>query len=158
MIERAARYIEYLNGLGNRAVVSAPVVSEYLVGLSDPEERKNHLATLNRDFVTPPFDIRAATIAADIWRNTPVIEAIRQQPGITRHCLKADTMIIACAIACGSEKLITEDVAHMQPLAQGMIIVSPIPENLDMATPSSGTHQQSSLFGGDLPESEQNRP
>lgn len=134
MIERAENYLLHLRDSGSKALISTPVVAEYLVGF-DAEQRKDQWRILHRDFIIVPFDMHAADIAAEILHNKPLVNDLKSDFRVSRQVLKADAAIMACAIAVGASKLISENKAHMTPLAQGKIIVSEIPASLDLPDP-----------------------
>jgi hypothetical protein len=91
-----------------KATILLPTIaiSELLVPV--PKAQKGALiAALEEKFVCPPFDLRAAAIAADLWsqhKNLP--QDFRYS---SRHVLRADTMIVASVCAAGATEFYSHD-------------------------------------------------
>jgi hypothetical protein len=91
-----------------KATVFLPTIaiSELLVPV--PAAQKGLLiAQLEERFVCPPFDLRAAAIAAALWAEHRSLPHDLQYD--ERHVLKADVMIIASAKAAGAVEFYTAD-------------------------------------------------
>lgn len=86
-------------------ILPAIAMSELLFPVSP--DRRNQLAVeLQQRFVCPPFDARAAAIAADLWakyKNFP------ESDKYTRNVARVDALIIASAVAGGATKFYTHD-------------------------------------------------
>jgi predicted nucleic acid-binding protein len=65
------------------------------------------IAVLQRKFVCPPFDLRAATIAADLWSQHKKLPQDQQYD--KRQILRADAMIVASVLAAGATEFYTHD-------------------------------------------------
>jgi hypothetical protein len=67
-------------------------ISELLVPV--PKAEKGALiAALTKKFMCPPFDVKAAAIAADLWSQHKKLPQDAQYG--SRHVLRADAMIVA---------------------------------------------------------------
>jgi predicted nucleic acid-binding protein len=133
MIVRAKRYISHLSDKKVRVVIPTPVLAEYLIGVPK-EDRDSHRAILERNFLMPALDIRAAQLAADLQSDTEMMKTLRKQHGVDRQSLRTDAMIIAIAIVNGVQKIVTNDIDHFRKLAQGQILVDGLPDIVDQAT------------------------
>ncbi|HUY32610.1 MAG TPA: hypothetical protein VMV69_07485 [Pirellulales bacterium] len=81
-------------------------ISEILVPV--PRGQKGALvAALTKMFVCAPFDLRASTIAADLWSEHKKLPQDLQYA--KRHVLRADTMIVASAHAAGATVFYSHD-------------------------------------------------
>ena len=68
MIRRAKALFEELEDQEADILVPAVVVSEFLAGVPKSQHAEL-LKALNRRFQLPPFDVRAAAVAAGLWRD-----------------------------------------------------------------------------------------
>ncbi len=82
------------------------VISELLVPVPD-RDHGPLIARITERFVCPPFDVRAAAVAADLWVRHSKLPAKLQYS--KRNVLKADTMIIASAKSSGATVFCTTD-------------------------------------------------
>lgn len=91
-----------------KATVFLPTIAVSEVLVPVPTAQKGLLiAQLGEHFVLPPFDLRAAAIAADLWADHKKVPKDLQYK--ERHVLKSDSMIIACAKAAGAVDFYTTD-------------------------------------------------
>ena len=67
MIEKATRYLEYLDKCKDRIIIPSVVVSEFLANVPDDREAAV-LQALQERFMIMPFDTLAAVYAARVWR------------------------------------------------------------------------------------------
>lgn len=122
MIDWTARLIEDIKGRV-QFVITAVALGEYLTRFNEAE-RQAQLSVVHRDFMVLPYDARAASIAADLWRQ-------RHQPDVTsvRNVIKADIAILATAIAGGAQTIYSHD-KQLRSLASvsGEIIAKKIPD------------------------------
>lgn len=131
MIVRAKALIEDLDRNDAEILVPAVVIAEFLAG-APKEQHAELLNVLHRRFQLPPFDVRAAAVAAGLWRdfaerNSAWREQIRTEfPGIQNVKIKADVQILATALARGAETLYTQD-GPLTTLATGLIQVRELP-------------------------------
>lgn len=103
MIVRAKALFAKLDKDKMKVVVPSIVIGEFLLGLPI-EEQPAYQKLVSRRFVVVPYDLRAAIQFARIWHSKKTqgeIEATKQN-GLTRTELRADTMIVATAIASGA--------------------------------------------------------
>jgi predicted nucleic acid-binding protein len=131
MIGRAKAFLDELDAEQAEILVPAVVVSEFLAGVAK-EQHTELLNVLNRRFQIPPFDARAAAVAAGLWRdaaerNPDLREQIREAfPGTTRVKIKADIQILATAISRKAEVLYTHD-GPLSTAADGWLEVRSLP-------------------------------
>jgi predicted nucleic acid-binding protein len=131
MIRRAKLLLEELEKEQADIVIPAVVVSEFLTGVPKPQHTEL-LRVLSRRFQLPPFDVRAAAVAATIWRdnaekNPELREQIRETfPGVERAKIKADIQIIATCVARNVDVLFSHD-GPLRTLAKGTIEVRELP-------------------------------
>jgi len=90
---------------GTQVIIPTVVIAEYLVGL-DPARYGSFIAELQNRHICAPFDIRAACVAAELWRKHRRLPK-RQQ--ITRSTLKADVLVIATAKVAGADAIYSND-------------------------------------------------
>jgi predicted nucleic acid-binding protein len=129
MIERTRRYLRSLQEGNTKIMVPTAALTEYLQGF-ELEDRKRQLQALERHFVIPAFDLPAAYLAAGLARKAGNVK------GIPRQTVKTDIQIIATAIVNRAERIITDERAHFEQLADGKIEISEVPT----------IHEQSALF------------
>ena len=105
MRRRAKLLLRTLAEAKETVVVPAIVVSEVLLGIR-PAEHGEFIAALQEHFFMPPFDVRAASLAAQLWLETRELPK-EQQPA--RTTLKADVLIVATAKVAGAEVFYSHD-------------------------------------------------
>ncbi len=134
MIARTRRYIKHLKDQGERIVIPAPVVTEYLAGFP-VEEQESQRRAIEDSFVVPAFDLQAAAVAAQLQSDSEALTSMGKMYQVDRRALRIDTQIVAIAITIGAEKIISHD-AHMAALAGNQIGVEEVPV----------IHEQAELF------------
>lgn len=131
MIRRAKALISELEAQEADVLVPAVVVSEFLAGVPKSQHTEL-LKVLNRRFQLPPFDVRAAAVAAGLWRdaaerNPHLRDQIREAfPETSRTKIKADIQILATALARNADILYTHDGA-LRMMAEGLMEVRGLP-------------------------------
>ena len=131
MVGRAQALLQDLDEADADILVPAVVVSEFLAGVPKPQHA-GLLEVLNRRFQLPPFDVRSAAMAAELWRNAAernphLREQIREAfPATERAKIKADTMILATALARKADVIFTHD-GPLRMVANGLIEVRDLP-------------------------------
>lgn len=131
MISRTQVLFEDLDALDADIMVPAVVVSEFLAGVPKPQHA-GLLEVLNRRFQLPPFDVRTAAVAAELWRdaaerNPHLRDVVREAfPGTEKAKIKADMMILATALVRKADILYTHD-GPLRTLADGLIEVRDLP-------------------------------
>jgi predicted nucleic acid-binding protein len=93
MFRRCRLLISELKHENARIFVPTVVVAELLIGV----ERHRHgefIAALQSHFVIVPLDLRATSIAADLWMKN---HAAPEEDKIERRYLKSDVLIVASA-------------------------------------------------------------
>jgi predicted nucleic acid-binding protein len=92
----------------HKGVIILPVIaiSELLVPVPDANKGAV-IATLEKLFLCAPFDVQAASIAAELFAKRDKIP--QKQRYDKRYVLKADAMIIASAKAAGATEFYTHD-------------------------------------------------
>lgn len=86
-------------------MVPAIAISEVLLGIR-PEEHGEFIATLQERFFLPPYDLRAASLAAKLWQETRDLPKAEQP---TRTTLRADVMIVATAKVAQAKTIFSHD-------------------------------------------------
>ena len=86
-------------------IVPAVAVAELLVPV-DPKEHGKFIAVLTQRFFCPPFDIRAASLAAELWQYNRGLPSGEQ---VSRTVLKADVLIISSAKVGGASSFYSHD-------------------------------------------------
>ncbi|UCC31796.1 MAG: PIN domain-containing protein, partial [Phycisphaerales bacterium] len=72
-------------------VVPTIVVAELLIPIK-VGKHGDFIAELRRRFICPPFDLQAASLAADLWQRH---RELPRKDQLARNVLKADVLIIA---------------------------------------------------------------
>ena len=128
LIPRAKAFLGDAKMNGLRLLVPSIVVAELLSAI----EEKHHALTsnlLSSGFMTPAFDLSAASHFARLWQRkqeSGLIESIRKEQGATRSELKADCMIVATSLAQKAEAIYSHDF-KLKRFANGEIDVLEIP-------------------------------
>ena len=122
MVGRTRRFIESLHEQNEQIMVPTPALAEYLQGV-ETDDRKKQLAILERSFITPAFDLPAAYLAAGLARKAAALP----KGETPKQTVKTDLQIIATAIHHGATKIITNEKAHFEKLADGRIAISEVP-------------------------------
>jgi len=102
-------------------VVPSIVIGEFLLKLPI-DEHPHYQDIISRRFMVVPYDLRAALLFSRIWhqkKDANVIQEIKDA-GVTRTELRADTMIVATAVASGATHMYGHD-NHIRRLADGFI-------------------------------------
>ncbi len=87
-------------------VLPTIAISELLVPV--PTAQKGVLISqLSSRFLCPPFDMSAATIAAEVWSQHKKLPSDLQYTN--RHILRADAMIVASAKSAGATEFYSND-------------------------------------------------
>jgi predicted nucleic acid-binding protein len=99
-LERRARILlRQLEEEKAAIILPTVVVSELLVPIA-PDKHGEFIAELRRRFICPPFDLQAASLAADLWQRHRQLPRPEQAK---RSTLKADTLIVATAKVAGAQ-------------------------------------------------------
>lgn len=128
MIERTRAFLQQLDQTGTRVIIPTIVIGEFL--LAHPvEEHYKVTALFQQHFMVVPYDLRAAKLFADLWRQEQQrLSEMRSQFGSTRVALIADLMIAATAMAAGAACIYSED-QRMRNFVSRAIDVLPIPNS-----------------------------
>lgn len=127
MIDRAEYLIEQCEEKQNKIIVPSIVVAELLMGTSSAKHEKV-IQVLEKRFIIPPFDLQASAFFAKIWRqNKAMRKALIAEGLATRAELKADSMIVATAVARKAWCIYSMD-PHIKKFADGFVSVLDIPE------------------------------
>src|SRR5262245_39793050 len=86
-------------------IAPAIAVSEVLLGV-DPRSHGQFIAELQDHFIIQPFDLRAMSLAAQLWQGHRDLPKDQQ---VKRECLKSDVMIVASAKVAGAGVLYSHD-------------------------------------------------
>jgi predicted nucleic acid-binding protein len=131
MIQRALDLLGDLEENDADILIPSVVASEFLAGVAKTQHTEL-LRVLNLRFQLPPFDVRSAAMAAEIWRdaaelNPNLREQIRENfPGTERAKIKADIQIVATALVHRADILYTHD-GVLRSIATGRIDVRELP-------------------------------
>jgi PIN domain len=102
---RSRVLIRDLEDRGEKVIIPTIAVAELLTPL-EPHQHGQFIATLTDRFFCPPFDLRVAAMAAQLWqwhRGLPAEEQIQ------RSVLKADVLIISVAKVAGASIFYSHD-------------------------------------------------
>jgi hypothetical protein len=103
---RSRLLLQMAAGKKNTILLPTVAISELLVPV--PKSQMGALiAALQRKFVCPPFDLQAASIAADLWSQHKKLPQDQQYD--KRHILRADVMIVASVLAGGATEFYSHD-------------------------------------------------
>jgi predicted nucleic acid-binding protein len=119
MQARATILLDVLEESGSEIVVPTVMVSELLAPI-EPRFHGAFIAEIQSRFFTPLFDIRAASLAAELRQFQ---KGLPKDPKTHRDIVKADTMIVATAKVAGATDFYSHDAgcramaakAGMQP-------------------------------------------
>jgi hypothetical protein len=105
MLRRSRILLRDLDEKKQIVILPAVAVAELLCPI-DPKEHGKFIAVLTQRFFCPPFDIRAASLAAELWQYHRGLPATEQ---ISRTVLKADVLIISSAKVGGASTFYSHD-------------------------------------------------
>lgn len=124
MVNRTKSLLLKLDKERTRVIVPAIVMGEFLLKIPVGEHPK-YQELVSKRFMIVPYDLRAALVFSKIWHQktqASVIEEIKAG-GVSRTQLRADTMIVATAVASGASCIYGHD-NHVKKLADGFITFS----------------------------------
>lgn len=127
MIPKTWCLLRDIDKAGDRILVPTPAIWEYLLGI-DNEEHGNVISTFQQRFRIAPFDVKAAHIAARLWKNK-MEGALDRDEWVAcsgRQKLKIDCQIVAIAVACDAKIIYSEDPDIIR-YSKDVIQVQPIP-------------------------------
>ena len=105
MVRRSRILLRDLDERKLIVIVPAVAVAELLCPI-DPKEHGKFIAVLTQRFFCPPFDIRAASLAAELWQYHRGLPSDEQ---ISRTVLKADVLIVSSAKVGGASAFYSHD-------------------------------------------------
>jgi predicted nucleic acid-binding protein len=105
MTYRSQALLIDLEKKGEKIIVPVVSVAELLVPI-DLNQRGAFLAVLTTRFFCPPFDMHAASLAAELWRFHRSLPASEH---LDRKLLKADVLIVATAKVAGASAFYSHD-------------------------------------------------
>ncbi len=108
-------------------IVPAIAVSEVLLGIR-LEEHGEFIAKLQEHFFLPPYDLRAASLAAKLWQETRELPK-EEQPA--RTTLRADVMIVATAKVAQAKTIFSHDEKLRKLATRAGIIARELPTHSD---------------------------
>ena len=133
MAGRAKILIQNLQIEEATIVVPAIVVTEFLMGIA-PEHHEAIMSTFRERFEIPPFDLKAASIAAKLWqahRSLPIDQRLE------RTVLKVDVLIVATAKAFGVTHYYSNDKKSRHLAEQAGLIARDLPERSSYLFPDA---------------------
>lgn len=120
MVNRTIRYIDHLQSEKIDIIIPAPALAEYWAGA--PSQERHELQIFEMGAEIAPFDLRAAMIAGDLFRELYPIDALASQFNVKRNCIKIDIMIASIAIASlETSRKINRVVTHDHDLFKAII-------------------------------------
>lgn len=105
MRRRSRLFLRTLEEEEETVMVPAIAVSEVLLGIP-PKDHGDFIATLQESFFLPPYDLRAASLAARLWQETRELPK-SEQP--VRSTLRSDVMIVATAKVAKAKAIYSHD-------------------------------------------------
>lgn len=123
MINHTTKFIEYLKQGNTNIIIPSVVVGEFLSG-TQSKEHACVLQKISSLFDVVDFDSHAALIFSRLWQTK---KSFHKTLDIPRNEMKADLMIVACAISSGSEVLYSHDKG-LRELCKGEIEGRDIPK------------------------------
>nr|VFK60538.1 MAG: PIN domain [Candidatus Kentron sp. TUN]VFK69972.1 MAG: PIN domain [Candidatus Kentron sp. TUN] len=132
MIQRTKGFFSDCEEQKTIIMVPFVVVGEFLTGFPE-NEHALIIKSLHDSFIISPYDLQASLIFASLFSKktkSREINQIKIDHQSTRAELKADSMIVATAIAKKAEILYSHDQA-LKKFAQNHIQVSEIPRYTD---------------------------
>jgi predicted nucleic acid-binding protein len=125
MIPIAKGFIKHLNDEHTKVMIPSIVVAEFLLKIP-PTAFQTITNLIDMNFMVVSFDAKAACKFAEIWqqRFNEVKHSLTEPK--TRDALKADSMIVATAVANNAQCLYSHDEG-VKSFAKGYIPVEEIP-------------------------------
>jgi predicted nucleic acid-binding protein len=110
---RSLILIDMLEEAKETVIVPTVTVGELLLGVK-PDRHDDFLAEIQARFFCPPFDLRAAAMAAKLWQTHRELPKSEQ---LERKLLRADVMIVATAKVAGAARFYSHE-PKMRRLAE----------------------------------------
>ena len=126
LVERTQRYLKHLDEENETLMIPSPVVAEYLQGF-DAAGRAKQIATLQRSFFIPSFDLPSAALSAELTERADAGK-LRQNSEESRPALKVDVQIAAIAIIHGATQIVTHNIRDFKTIVGGRIQVTEVPD------------------------------
>ena len=125
-ISLAKRFIDKL-GDDDNVLIPSIVMAEFLIPIP-PELHATVINLFNKNYIIAPFDALAASKFSLIWQTNKPAETAKQliKDYATRAELRADSMIVATAVAWKAECIYSYD-KWVKTFAKGFIEVKDIP-------------------------------
>lgn len=137
-IGKARLFFEWLDRAKDELVLTAPAISEFLVG-GTPESRARQMRELSDSFQILPFDAAAAETAAELRSDAEFISRLGVDTGKTRVCIKADIAIVATALAGKVQQMFSDDRGLRAVATRGGLSCLEMPGTEVTAPPESAT-------------------
>jgi predicted nucleic acid-binding protein len=138
MFRRSRLLIDDLKRRDARIYVPTVVVSELLIGI-EREKHGSFIAALQSLFVVVPFDVRATSLAAELWMHN---HSLPPEEKLERRYLKSDVLILASAKVAGARFFYSYDKKCRKLADKAGMIGRDLPENseflFDMEDPKKG--------------------
>jgi len=122
---KALAYLKALQARKEVIMIPTPVVAEFLCKYT-PEQQADEVELLERNFAIYPFDLPSSIRAARLHPDRQLLNSLRTAD-VSRQHIKVDLQVLAIAIHNGASSVVSED-PHVSKLAQGKIVVHPIPD------------------------------
>lgn len=126
MLKRAEYLFQWMDDNKHRVMIPSIVVAEILAPES-LEKQTVILDLINKNFMTPEFDLRAASKYAHMLMNKiEELKKVAQKENIELQKMKTDHLIIACAVANGANCIYTHDIG-LKTFGQKYIEIKELP-------------------------------
>jgi predicted nucleic acid-binding protein len=135
-IAQSQMFLNWLDKRNDQLVLTADVVSEYLVGDDDDDSRRDsELEALTRNYIVFPYDTKAARIAAKLRGDREFMKQLKEETKKTRVCIRCDIKIVATALAHGVEQLFSNDEGVRKVAKKAKLPARDIPTIIEMNPP-----------------------
>lgn len=125
MMTRASNLFKLFEADKTVIIVPSIVVAEILSGL-EPKFHQPFMTAIQSRFMMPSFDSHAAMLYAQVWQAYKNHQSPSIEPPRPREGLKADSFIIAIALANKASCIYSHD-KHLKTMATGFIEVKTLP-------------------------------
>lgn len=126
MIERAENFFSWVDNNNHEILIPTIVIAEILTP-ETIETRSTYIELFNKSFIVANFDMRCTLKYAQLLHGRKEeIKGIMKENEIARQKMKADHLIIACALAHSAKCIYSYDPG-LAAFAKGFIEVKELP-------------------------------
>ena len=130
MVPRTKNFLRYLTGQKTKVLIPSVVLAEFLLGIPS-DMHANVVAYFQNTFIVAPFDVNAAAIYAQVWREnkeSQVYQTLREDD-VRKTEISFDNQIVAIALARRATTIYSHD-PHLKRFAGERIEVCEVPDIL----------------------------